>query len=909
MTPGGPSQADVREIGSEPFVGRAVELDRLDGLLRQAIAGAGAVAFITGEAGIGKTALAREFLRRVRTLHPDFIVCRGRCVEQYGTGEAYLPFLDGLGTLLVGSGREAMAHLLRTYAPTWCLQLPAVEASSDTQRRLRDQTIGATKERMLREMGDLFEAAASSAPLVGLLEDVQWADPSSVDLLRHIGNRIARQRMLIVGTFRPTDLELSNRALRVWVHEHCQEIGLGAFPEEQVAAYLDARFLDHELPPDLAPRIHRQTDGHPLFVASLVRFLVERGDIARKEGRWKVTRTLGEDGLEAPEGVRDMIRRRIGSLGPEDQLALQHGSVMGRVFLSTVLAGVMGVDELALEERLQRLVRVYRLIDTVGEEELPDGSLATRYRFVHAVDREVLYDDLVSKRRIAIHRSLGEEMQRRYGSQAPSIAARLAVHFEQGRDFAAAVTYSTHAGDNAARLFAHGEAEEHYERAMRLAERLPPETRHERLVGLHQRRGAMDLAVGRFGEAAERYGRMLEGARAAARPELVGAALGGLCNALFFSHRIDEMAVHAEEALRAADEADSDALRLEAMLLVAQILQERGELQECRSLLDEVVALARSQGRGSALLAALTFRGSLHYWQSEYRQAEKTLGEAFTLASEQRNGLMVLACLMFLGLARGNLGRMSEALTTLLEAVETSRRNGDRFWLPVLASQVGWVHRELHDFERAVEQDQEALRIARAARAQQAEASALINLAMDYTRAGRLDEASLILRDLETIHSQAVWFGWLYDLRLQGALADHSLACGEMSRAEEHGRRLLDLAERHEGWTYAVTAHRVLAEAALVKGDSGEAASHLAGALDVLRDHPAPLEAWRVHATIGRVRSTFGAPAEAAEAYGQAWLIAREIAASADDAVLSTAFLDSAAVREIAERAHAREPS
>jgi len=252
---------------------------------------------------------------------------------------------------------------------------------------------------------------------------------------------------------------------------------------------------------------------------------------------------------------------------------------------------------------------------------------------------------------------------------------------------------------------------------------------------------------------------------------------------------------------------------------------------------------------------------------------------------------------------------MSEALTTLLEAVETSRRNGDRFWLPVLASQVGWVHRELHDFDRAVEQDQEALRIARAARAPQAEASALINLAMDYTRAGRPDEASRILRDLETIHSQAVWFGWLYDLRLQGALADHWLACGEMSRAEEHGRRLLELAERHEGWTYAVTAHRVLAEAALVKRDSGEAASQLAGALDVLRDHPAPLEAWRVHATIGRVRSTFGAPAEAAEAYGQAWLIAREIAASADDAALGTAFLDSAAVREIAERAHAREPS
>jgi len=186
MRPDGGTAADVRDNGGEPFVGRLAELERLEGLWQNAIDGTGAVVFITGESGIGKTALARAFLRRVRSLHPDFIVCRGRCVEQYGTGEAYLPFLDALGTLLVGPGREPTTRLLRTYAPTWCLQLPAISVSPDTQQVLRDQTIGATKERMLREMGDTFEAAAASAPLVGLLEDVQWADPSSVELLRHI---------------------------------------------------------------------------------------------------------------------------------------------------------------------------------------------------------------------------------------------------------------------------------------------------------------------------------------------------------------------------------------------------------------------------------------------------------------------------------------------------------------------------------------------------------------------------------------------------------------------------------------------------------------------------------------------------------------------------------------------------
>jgi tetratricopeptide (TPR) repeat protein len=292
---------------------------------------------------------------------------------------------------------------------------------------------------------------------------------------------------------------------------------------------------------------------------------------------------------------------------------------MGRVFLSTVLAGVMGVDELALEERLQRLARVHRLIDMVGEEELPDGSLATRYRFVHALDREVLYDDLVSKRRIAIHRGTGEEMQRRYGAQAPSVAARLALHFERGRGFAAAVTYSTHAGDNAARLFAHGEAEEHYERAMRLADRLPLEAKCDQLLGLHQRRGTLNLAVGRFAEAAECFARMLEGARGLARPDQVGAALVGLCNALFFSYRIEEMAIHVEEALRAAEEAGSPALRLDAMLLVAR---------SCRSAASRVSLGPR---RGYSSRAPQERRGPA---QRPHFRGSPTTGRASTAAED-----------------------------------------------------------------------------------------------------------------------------------------------------------------------------------------------------------------------------------------------------------------------------------
>src|SRR5262249_22174094 len=121
---------DLIEPPSHSFVGREPELKRLEGFLQQAIEGTGRVVFITGEPGIGKTSLSDEFLRRARMRYPGLLLSRGRCVEQYGTGEAYLPFLDAIGTLLDTPARERLGAVMRTCAPTWCSQLPAAFSST-----------------------------------------------------------------------------------------------------------------------------------------------------------------------------------------------------------------------------------------------------------------------------------------------------------------------------------------------------------------------------------------------------------------------------------------------------------------------------------------------------------------------------------------------------------------------------------------------------------------------------------------------------------------------------------------------------------------------------------------------------------------------------------------------------------
>jgi tetratricopeptide (TPR) repeat protein len=901
------SPAPDRPGAGEPFVGRTIELARLTSLLDRAIDGSGSIALITGEAAIGKTALVGEFLRRARQREPSMVLCRGRCVEQYGTGEAYLPFLDALGSLLVGRGREPTAALLRTYAPTWCVQLPALAGSPDTHNASQQQTIGATKERMLREMGDVFEAAAGSALLVGFLEEMQWGDPSTADVVRHLVNRLERQRILLIGTLRPSALQAPEHPLKDFIanlrtHKLCHEISLGPLGPEDVAALLVARFEHHCFPVELAELIHRRTEGHPLFVTSLIQLLLDRGDIVREaDGRAALARRVSETALDAPESVRALVRRKMESLAEADRQALQYASVMGREFPSTALAAVLGADETALQERLLRLDRAHRLVDTLGEEELPGGSLATRYRFTHSLFQEILYDDLVSKRRISMHRQVGEQLVALHGNDSARIAGTLALHFERGRDFSAAITYLTHAADNAARLDANGEAEEHLKRALALVEKLPGEQQARAAFTLHQKQGTIRLGSSRFDDAAQSYTRMLGLARAGGEPSMECSALSGLCNALFFSHRIEEMAVRAAQALQAAERADSGALRVEAMLVVAQILQQDGSLDDCKKLLDEVIALARSTGHRRAFLAGVAYRGVVHYWQSEYARAEERLAEALPVASELRDGLMVLICLQFLGLARGNRGRMSLALSTLDRGMEMGRRNGDRFWLPRLASHVGWIHRELQDFDRAIEHDRQGLALARDNGVVEAETSALLNLALDFTQAGRLDEALEILDRLEKERCHADWFGWLNEIRFDGALTEHWLARGDMPRAAGHARKLLAGAGPRAAHTYVATAHRALFEVAFQAGDLAGAESHVATALDEIRTHPAPLSAWRVHAAIGRLRAAAGDRGGARGAYREAAAVVRAIADGVEDADLKGIFLGSAAVRAVLE--------
>jgi hypothetical protein len=900
--------ADLIESAGPSFVGREPEMRKLDGFLRQAIDGAGRVVFITGEPGIGKTSLSDEFLRRVRKQYPGLLISRGRCVEQYGTGEAYLPFLDAVGALLNGTGRERIAAVMRTYAPTWCMELPTAFVTSGSLEKLQQETIGATKERMMREMGDALGMLATGSPIVLLLEDLHWADPSSVDLLRHLCQRIVSQRLLIAGTFRPEDLELSNHPLKSYKaemqsHKLCEEVALGSLSREHIAEYLDATFSPNDFPPELTSLIHDKTEGHPLFATNLLQYMGERGDIAKVNAHWSLVRPLSEMDLEAPESVRGMISKKIDALEEEERRALQYASIEGTEFFSTVAANLLGVDEIDLEERLAHLGKTHRLIETLGEEELPDGALTTRYRFAHALYQNFLYGDLVNKRRIMLHLQAGEQLAQHYGKRAPQIATQLAMHFERGRDFARAIEYLIHAGDNATKLYAYAEAEKHYTNALNLVKKLPAGEQTQKLLTLYQKRGTVNHQLSKFPQAVDDLTKMLEQARELNSLELQSAALNALTLTLFFSHRLEETAARAAEALDVAGRAGSDKLRMETMCLVALKHLCYGELEEAKPILDDIIKTARALEHQPALLSGLTWRGCLHFFQSEYEAAVEIETEASKLASELRDGFLLLTSLFFLGLARGNLGKMSAALATLHEAIEKAQRNGDLFWYPRMPNSIGWLHRELQDFVGARKYNEQGIEVSRQHHVLEAEANSLINRGIDYTHEGDGEKTVSTFREVHDIFERDAWFRWRYNIRLQAATAEHWLRQGDLEKAREFALQLRKTATEYEAHKYIGDAHRLMAQVEIAGGNLTAGEKHFAAALAELREYPAPLVAWKTYAQLGSLKLKLGDSSGAHEAFAQAAEIVNSIAANVGEENLRETFLRSDAVREVTNEA------
>jgi len=870
----GMTSASVRHEADEPhvpvhvrLVGRDRALGELRACLRRASEGQRQIAFITGESGIGKTALADEFQRQAAADVPGIRIARGQCVEGYGGKEVYYPVLEALGQLCRGPSADAVVHALAAEAPTWLIQFPAL-LKPEHRESLQREILGATRERMLREIGDALETITSDDPLLLAFEDIQWTDYSTVDVISALARRRAPARLMVIATYRPVDVVLSDHPLNVLkqdllVHELCREIALTPLGEAEVAEYLTAGSSGKRLPEGLAGLVHRHSEGNPLFIVAALHHLTERRLISWENGSWNLGVPLEEIELEVPESLRQMIEAQIERLTKEEQRTLEVASVSGASFSASVSATAAGLDPEQFEDLCENLSRRYHILHSVESQVLPDGTVSPRYEFVHALYREVLYRRQAAGRRAMLHRRIGERLEALFAERLSDVAPELALHFEEGSDWSRAVRYLRLMAETAGRRYAPREATIILQHALELASRLPEPGRAVSETEILDRLGAIYLVT--FDRrVVETYEAV---AARAARHGLLDVEIRVLIDLAYplswiGSGRCLEV---VERALRlSAQQTDPLArARTRASCLVRRVWAggwNARDAEECRNALAEI----RAAGDRLVLAWHLIDANFIAWSSSQYREAHRDVVESLAILTEggEENPYLSTAYWMSQFTSPWSLlllGAWGEALREIQAGIAMAEKNRDRPRGRTLRLYEAWLHLHAMDFAGVVAICESLLPLAGDPHWSPWRRLCLVLAASAETALGSperaLDRLSAAQHEMD---QQAVIHDWYTRMLLESALTEVWFAKADVPKARAQAERFLDATLATEERTWQALAWEANARAAIATLELERAQDCIAKALSTMEGFEVPLAAWRVHGTAAELSERTG---------------------------------------------------
>jgi len=434
------------------FIGRQTEFAELEANVAEAVAGQGRLVMLAGEPGIGKTRTAQEL--GVLAEHQGAQVLWGRCYEEEGV-PPYWPWVQAIRSYISGKDPEELRSEMGAGSQH------VAEIISEVRERLPGLGTPPHVEpeqacfRLFDAITNFLKNAAQNQPLMLVLDDLQWADRSSLLLLEFLAREIEASHLLLVGTYRDVDLSPEHpfaRSIDVLNREGLlQRVSLSGHTQSDVARLIEVT-AGVSPPEDFVEAVHTQTEGNPLFITEVVRLLMQEGDLTADSGAtWTV---------RIPEGVREVIGRRLNGLSQEANEILTIASVSGREFDPTVIAPLIeDTNEDRLREVLQEAMAALLI------EELPRG----RYQFSHALVREKFAEDMSLTRKAGLHATIGETLEEIYGRDAETHAAELAHHFSEAQTAVGKeklVHYSLAAGEQALASYAYEDAHDHFERGL-----------------------------------------------------------------------------------------------------------------------------------------------------------------------------------------------------------------------------------------------------------------------------------------------------------------------------------------------------------------------------------------------------------------------------------------------------------
>ncbi len=917
-----PASATDAEYDSTPFVGRISEYGLLTGLIARLSAGSGHTVLIEGEPGIGKSRLMREAARYAEARGLPTLATNCYEIER---AIPYQPVID----LVTRALERASPKALRKLAPVSLAELaalvPAVAERFPDLPQLSDDFPEARQARLSRAVGQLLEALQDGRPLILTVDDIQWADDASAQVLHYLARHVAGRRALVIYAYRDEELD-SNEQLARLVESlrregHARRIPLARLRPEDAEALVtalgDARFGA----PGLAERIYRETEGNPFFLTSILQSLSD-GEIQLE------ARSRDDPGM-LPDALRAAVRARITHVPGDIRPILESAAVLGRRFDFDTLLDVTREPEERLLGALEALVR-RRLL-----REEPEGGV---YDFSHDKLREVVYRDIGGTRRRLLHRSVAEVLERRGEGEAHERDARLAEHYERAHVWSKALEYLVLAGERSRALFAMRDALHWLDRAVALSEAHPESADGRRRLFLYERRGAARAQAGQTEGAVADIRRVIDAARAAGDRAKARDALIQLGMAYRRADAYRESTACLNEAL-----AESRAMNDEHQ--VADTLYHLGTVAWSTGLNDQAIrfhqeAVEICERTGFADLDAVQAyhgRGEAHFANAEPAAAIECYSRSLELArgigdkSYESENLMMIghACLGTKGLgdypratanfeaaleiARGAdlqwhfgptllgldhvracTGRYGEAWSGMRKTLRWLESLGQIRFQLIAYDFTGHLLLDLGLNERAAEQMERGLALGRDTGIMFWRAAIEAHLAVARSRLGQKGVAPVLERVLEQSRRNSERY---LMVRCLDGLAEIALAAGDAGGCRAFGDELLAVAEPNGLRELEAVARRWRGEALLAKKAYAEAQPELARAATLAQDVGRVRLQLDAHAALARLHQAQGQAANARRDRAEARAMADAI-----DKSLASSELADAVVQKYGER-------
>jgi tetratricopeptide (TPR) repeat protein len=822
-----PAGGFLGAIPENPLIGREEEFSTILAAIETVMQGSGRLLVGAGEPGVGKTRISQETTLACRDR--GFVVATGRCYEPHQS-VPYYPFLEALSSLY-GTTPDPVRVEIPTRWPHMMRLLPdqPSDALSATSASPQEE-----QQRLFWAVTGFLQAFSEAAPVALLLDDLHWADDASLELLQHLARHTRASRVLLLGTYRDDEVGRQHpleRALRDLQRERLVErISVRRLAREDTGRLIADR-LGQEPSAELAELVYRHTDGHPLFVQEVLRALIERGDVYRRDGRWE-SREIAEIGV--PESVRATIADRASRLSERAQEALHEASVLGQAFDFEDLQAVAGISEDELEAALEEALAAGLLY------EARDG-----YVFNHALTQQALYTELPRRRRRRLHLAAGETLERLPEPIRRSRAAELAWHFREGRAAERALPYALLAGDNAVSVYAPAEAERHYQTALELARALDDRDGEARAF---EKLGWLMWIMARFDACSDALERAAHLYRDAGDVEGEMRAVG-LRGMVHFTYAPLEGAERIRALLDRLGPREPSTSLVSLYSSLSMNLIIAGRYREALEAAQSAMEIVRALGDERLLAQAETMRGTTLGLMGRLGEGRQMLEERLSLAEAANDYWGQLSAAHYLGKLTVPQGDFDTALHYHARALDLAEQLGARSRISAETSNLSEVLFYLGDWALARSHAERAVELARSASSGLTAsyfqyADVFRRLGMIRAVMGEWEDALPCLEESIALaegvpYPEAVRSG-------QGVLAEQELLQGKADVALERLEPLIERSDPEElgvvrllpylAWAYLEMGNDARAEEVVLEGiERARAQGHRLALVELLR--------------------------------------------------------------------------